>query len=159
MRVRGELRALRFVDNRHERFERGFVIEEIVLVDLVRSDDDFDVAGEIHPGHVAVAVVAGGEGVGAQRQKTLQRRIVRDRCRLAQFRRGRIEEVFVERGVRSCHEVRAVAADDCEETFQLVFLGRMRGHIALEFFLGDVGRIERRAGRLLRGAGERFVVF
>ena len=71
LRVGGELRALRLVDDGDERLERRLVVEEIVLVDLVRSDDDFDVPVEIHPGHVAVAIVVATE---ARRRACVRKR-------------------------------------------------------------------------------------
>ena len=79
-----QLLGLGVVAQRDERLERRLVVEELVFVDLVRSDGRVDVALELHPGDVAVVVVVRQEGLRALIEKRFQRRLRRQLGRLAQ---------------------------------------------------------------------------
>jgi len=158
MRVRGELRAFRRIDHRHERFERRLVVEEIVFVDLVRSDHHFDRSVEVHPRHVAVAIVVGRKRVGKLRQVIAERPVRGQRRRFAQPRRGGIEKIPVKRRVGDTGEIGAVPTNDREESLQLVLLRGMRGDITLELLLRHVLGIESGAGRLRLRPDERLII-
>ena len=99
-----ELRALGFVADRDERLERRLVVEELVLVHLVRTDGRLDGALELHPGDVAVVVVVREKRVGPLRQERLQRRLRRQRRRLAQQARDPRQLVLVLDAVGHEHE-------------------------------------------------------
>ena len=68
----GQLVRLDVVAKGDERLERRLVVEELVLVDLVRSDRRLDRALELHPRDVAVVVVVGQKRLRALREKRLQ---------------------------------------------------------------------------------------
>ena len=72
-----ELRALGFILNGDVGLERGLVVEQLVFVDLVRTDRRFDRAFQLHPRDVAVVIVVGQERVSAFREKGLERRLTR----------------------------------------------------------------------------------
>ena len=95
-----QLRGLRLVPHRDVRLERGLVVEQLVLVDLVRADGRLDGALQLHPGHVAVVVVVREKRVGALGEERLQRRLGRQLRRLAQQRRGARELALILDAVR-----------------------------------------------------------
>ena len=79
-----ELVGLRFVADGDVGFEAGLVAEQLVVVGLVGADGDVERRVQIHPGDVAGVVVVGEEGIGAQGQEFLQRRVVGERGGFAQ---------------------------------------------------------------------------
>ena len=113
---RCQLLALRLVANRDERLERRLVVEELVLVDLVRPDGRLDGALQLHPRDVAVVVVVRQERLGTLGEERLQRRLGRELRRLAQ-QSGRLSElVLIFDAVRNERELAVGrAADDGEE--------------------------------------------
>ena len=87
LQVRGddlELVGLGFVADGDVGFEPGLVAEQLVVVGLVRADGDVERRVEIHPGDIAGVVVVGEEGIGAQGQEFLERRVVGERGGFAQ---------------------------------------------------------------------------
>ena len=52
-----QLCALGFILHGDVRLERRFVVEQFVLVDLVRADGGLDGPLQLHPRHVAVVIL------------------------------------------------------------------------------------------------------
>ena len=144
-----------------ERLERRLVVEEFVLVDLVRSDGRLDRALELHPRDVAVVVIVGQKRLRALREKRLQGRLGRQVGGLTQ-QCGRVRQlVLILEAVRDEGELTVRRApDDREEAGRPSTLrfGKRLDPL-LDLRLGRADRIEIRALRLGRRAGnERLVV-
>jgi predicted RNA-binding protein with PUA-like domain len=122
-----------------ERLEGGLVAEELVLVGLVGADGHLHRRVEVHPGDVARVVVVALEGVGPQGEELLERGVVGEGRGLAQEIRGGLQPlgVLARVGDGGQAAVRA-AADDRHGRGELVLVGRMLGHPAVEGLLGEV---------------------
>ncbi len=100
---------------RDKRFERGFITELFILVHFVGADDDLDVVVlQIHPVHIALKVIVAQESIRPAVQVDFQGRIFRERGRLFQQSRGRLQEGFVGFGIRDGDQVFTLAADHCK---------------------------------------------
>ena len=144
----------------------GLRVEPLVLVDLVRPDRRLDARVELHPRHVARVVVVAEEGVGAARQERLQRRLRRQRGRLAQ-QVGRARQLALVLDAVG-HDLEPGLAALAGRPARMVVKNpvacarsrlRQRLQPRLDVGLGRAGRVEVRAFRLGRHAGdERLVV-
>jgi hypothetical protein len=164
LQLAGEPRQLLRLDvvaDGDERFERRLVVEEFVLVDLVRSDGRFERALELHPRDVAVVVVVGQKRLGAPGEKRLQGRLRRQVGRFTEQLRRVRQLVLILEAVGDDRELAVRRApNDGEESGRAGALGlRQRLDPLLDLLLGRTDRIEIRAGRLGRRARhERLIV-
>jgi hypothetical protein len=79
--------GFRLIAQRDERLERRLVVEPLVLVHLVRPYGRLDAGVELHPRDVAVVVVIADERRRALLEECLERRLSRERRRIAKQRR------------------------------------------------------------------------
>ena len=120
-RVAGQLRAPRLVLEQHVCFRPRLVAREPIEVGLDRPDHDVErVALHVEPGKIARLILVGLQGRGPELEVPAKTGVVRERCGLAQARRGvpgrRLEGLVV--GNRD-EPPRAVTADDGVEPEQV----------------------------------------
>ena len=82
--VHRQLSCLLIVPQRDERFERRFVVEQLIHIHFVRTDGRFNGAFQLHPCHIAVVVVVGQKRGCALPEEVLEGRVRRKLCRLVQ---------------------------------------------------------------------------
>ena len=153
-----ELVGLGLVADGDVGFEAGLVAEQLVVVGLVGADGDIERRVQVHPGDIARVVVVGEEGIGAQRQELLERRVVGERGSLAQ-ESGRLLQIGRVRLVVG-HDRQflvGIPPDHGEESDGLFALRRgQRLDPGFELLARHIGRIEIRPHRLaLRHAGDK----
>ena len=160
LQVRGhglELVSLRLVADGDVGFEPGLVAEQLVVVSLVRADGDIERRVQVHPGNIARVVVVREEGIGAQRQELLERRVVGERGSFPQ-ESGRLLQIGRVRLVvrHDAQLLVGIPPDYGEESDGLFALRRgQRFDPGFELFARHIGRIEIRPHWLaLRHAGE-----
>ncbi len=146
-----QLGRLALLADADERLVRGFLVEPVVRVDLVRPDGRLDGRVQLHPCHVALVIVVGEERLGARLEEALERRLVGQPGCLAQETRRLAQLGLVLDAVGDDGECPvACPADDGEEAGGCVALGAGKRLLPLlHLLLRRVRRIE--VGRLRPG--------
>ncbi|OPZ77220.1 MAG: hypothetical protein BWY77_01741 [bacterium ADurb.Bin431] len=154
-----ELFAFGVVDEADEGFVGRFVIEEIVLIDFVGSDHHLKIAGQVHPGHVALVVIVRSQPLRAQPQEIHQGGIIAEiRCGLEVF--GRLFHQGLPVGVEGHRrQAPSLAPDHSEGPLKGRLVLGMGNDPGLELVPGQIVGIETGPGRLgLSGQPGRVVV-
>ena len=97
----GELFAFGVVANHDRRAVGGFHAEQPVEIGFIRREDhvEFRIL-EVHPGEIALVVVVGEQGIGAQAQEVCEGGIVAEIGGFAEVRRHRIQKIAESRMIR-----------------------------------------------------------
>ena len=98
-----ELRALRFVPQRHIGFERGFVSKQLVFICFVWTNSHVYRGIKVHPGNIAVVIIIGRKSSSSFAEKIFQGLVSGKAGSFAQQLPGRFEKLSILFAIRNDH--------------------------------------------------------
>ena len=154
--VDGQLAALLFVADQDGGAVGCFHARQIVEVGFIRGEDDVELGVfEVQPGEVALVVIVGEQGVGAQAQEVGESGVVSERGGVAQGLGHGLDEIPVLLVIGHGDKPAVGALDDGEGIVERGLVGGVLRDIGLQLRPREIVRVKFVAGRHGLDANER----